>query len=110
MKVKRKCTGPKYFSKKWEMEKATFGRPRFGEKSGQAERSVDLVQKMLGPCETENGANVDGLLHAAASRHKRARQNVQRIQVLEDGRILAKEEKTGRLNDKKRRINYLEGI
>ena len=38
-----------------KMEKATLGRPRFGKKNGQAGRSSDLVQKMLGLCEAENG-------------------------------------------------------
>ena len=59
-----------------EMEKATTWRPRSGKKSGQAGRSVDLVQKMLGLCETENGTEIVELSQAGAGWHKRARENV----------------------------------
>ena len=34
------------------------------------------MQEMLGPCEAENGTNIDELLQAGAVRHKRARQDV----------------------------------
>ena len=47
-----------------------------GKKNGNTGRSVDLVQKMLGLCETEDGTKIDELLRAGASWHKRARQNV----------------------------------
>ena len=37
MKMRGKCTGPKYLSLFFGIvEKSTFGRPRFGKKSGQA--------------------------------------------------------------------------
>ena len=42
-------------------------------KNGQAGRSSDLVQKMLVLCETESGTQIDELLQAGASGHKRAR-------------------------------------
>ena len=58
------------------MEKATFGRTRYGNKNGQAGSSFDLVQKMFGLRETENGTEIDELLQAGASGHKRAQQNV----------------------------------
>ena len=60
----------------WEVVKATFGRTRYGEKNGQAGRSFDLVQRMFGLCETENGTEIDELLQVGASGHKRARQDV----------------------------------
>ena len=59
-----------------KMEKATSGRPRYSKKNGQTGRSLDSVQKMLGPCETENGTKIDELLQAGASGYKRVRQNV----------------------------------
>ena len=83
------------------MEKATSGRPRFGKKSGQAGRSSDLVQKMLGLCEAENGTQIDELLQAGACWHKERGKMLKRIQILEDGRVPAKEAKTGRLKDKR---------
>ena len=39
-----------------KMEKVAHGRTRHGKESGQAGRRFDLVQKMLGLCATENGA------------------------------------------------------
>ena len=60
----------KYLSKFfWKMVKATFGRTRFGEKSGQTGRSADMVQEMLGLCEAENGTHIDERLQDRASRH-----------------------------------------
>ena len=53
-----------------KMLKATFGRPRYRKKNGQAGRSSDLVQKVLGLCEAENGTHIDELLQAGASAQK----------------------------------------
>ena len=52
-----------------------------------------MVQKLFGPCEAKNGTQIEELLYAGASGRKRVRQNVllKGIQVLEDGRIPAKE-------------------
>ena len=69
MKMKGKCTRQKHLSIFWKLWKATFGRPRFGKKSGQA-------GWMLGLCERENGTKIDEQLQAGASRHKRVQQDV----------------------------------
>ena len=58
-----------------KLEKATFRRTRYGKKCGQGVRSLDLLQIMLGLCETENGTKIDELLQARASGHKRVRQD-----------------------------------
>ena len=60
-----------------KMVKATYGRTRHGKKNGQAGRSLDLVQTMLGLCEAENGTQTDELLQARAGGPKRAWQNVE---------------------------------
>ena len=52
---------------------------------------------MLKLHEAKNGTEIDELLQARASGHKM----FERIQVLEDGRVPAKEGKIGKLNDKK---------
>ena len=44
---------------------------------------------MLGLCEAENGTKIDELLQAGASGTKEHEQMLNRIQVLEDGRVLA---------------------
>ena len=48
--------------KDWKMEKATLGRPRFGQKNGQAGRSFDVAQKVFGICEAKNGTKTNELL------------------------------------------------
>ena len=73
------------------MGKVTFGRPRFGKKSGQA-------GWMLGLCEKENGTKIDEQLQAGASGHQRVRQD---IETNSDSGFLPKRLKTGRLKDKK---------
>ena len=59
-----------------KMGKATSGRTRCGKNIRKAGRCLDLVQKMLGLCETKNGTKIE-LLHAGESRHKRVRQDVE---------------------------------
>ena len=87
------------------MEKATFGRPRYGKKKG---RSFDLVQKVLGLCETENGTKNDELLEAGASGHKEQGNILKRIHVLDDGRIPAKEARNWKIEGQKRRTTRKE--
>ena len=60
-----------------KMVKETPGKPRFGEKNGYAGGGCDLVQKMLGIRETENGTKIDELLQARTSGHKRPSQDVE---------------------------------
>ena len=43
--------------------------------NGQTGKDADLVQKMFGLCEARSGPEIEELLQAGASRHKRARQN-----------------------------------
>ena len=50
-----------------------------------------MVQKMLGLCETENGTQTVELLQAEQVGTKEHGKMLDRIQVLEDGRIPAKE-------------------
>ena len=75
MKMQGKCTRPKYLAFWVKMWKATCGRTRHGKKNGPAGRILDLVQKKLGICATENGTKTDELLQAGASRHRRVRQD-----------------------------------
>ena len=57
-----------------KMVKATFRRPRFGKKSRQAGRNIDVVQEML--CEAENETKIVELLQARASEHQGIWQDV----------------------------------
>ena len=66
-----------YWNNLGEMVKTTYGRTRCGKKNRQAGRRFGLVEKMLGLCTTENGPQIDELLQARASGHKRAWQNVE---------------------------------
>ena len=50
-----------------EMKKKDERKKMEGTKNGQAERSVDLVQNMLGLCTAENETKTDELLQAGAS-------------------------------------------
>ena len=75
-----------------KMEQAAYGRTRYGKKNGQAGRSIDLVQKMLGLCATKNGTKTDEPLQAGEKAGTEEYGKMfKRIQVLEDGRIHAKE-------------------
>ena len=60
-----------------KMVEETLGKPRFGEKNGCAGGGSDLVQKMLGTRETENGTKIDELFQARTSGHKRTSQDVE---------------------------------
>ena len=59
---------------------------------------------MLRPCETEDGTQIAELLQAQAS----GRKMIKRIQILEDGRVPAKEAKDWKIEGKKRRITRKE--
>ena len=84
------------------MGNATHGRTRYGKKNGQAERSFDLVQIVLGLRTTENGTTTDELLQAGASGHKRAWQRVQTFfRFLKMAGSLPRRQRIGRLKDKK---------
>ena len=70
MKMPGKCTGPKYLSENSNKNRESdILEPRFGKENGQTGWSSDLVQKMLGFYEAENGTKVDERLQARASRH-----------------------------------------
>ena len=88
------------------MEKATCGRTRCGKKNGQARRSFDLVPKMLGLWETESGTRTDEPLQTGEGGHDG--KMLKRIQVLEDGRIPAKEARNWKIEGQKRRITRKE--
>ena len=75
-----------------EMVKATPGRPRFGKKSGQPGRSPDVM-------------NCCKLEQAGTNEHGRM---LKRIQILEDGRVLAKEAKNWKIEGQRMRINRKE--
>ena len=64
------------------------GHDMYGKKSGQAGRSINLVQEKLAIRETENRTNIDELLQARASGKM-----LKRIQILEDDSVPAKEAK-----------------
>ena len=74
----RKVHGVKVFVRKvWKMEKATFGRPRFGKRVDRLGRSIDLVQEMHRLCEAENVTQIAALLQARASGHQGIWQDVE---------------------------------
>ena len=50
-----------------------------------------MVQEMLGICEAKNGTETSELLQAGTDGHTRAWGNVEKFQVLEDGRVPATE-------------------
>ena len=62
------------------------------------------MQKMFGLCEATDEAEIDGLLQAGASRHRRARKMLKRIQVFEEGRVPATEARNWKIEGRKRRI------
>ena len=77
-----------------KMRKAIFGRPRFGKKSGQAGRSSDSEQKMLGLCAKKNGTKIDiDCCKPELVGTKEHGKMLKRTQILEDGRVPAKEAK-----------------
>ena len=99
---KANVLGSKCLSKnlgRWE--KATYGRARCGKKNGQAGRSFDLVQNMLGLRTTENGTLTDDCCKLEPSGYQRVRQDVKTIS---DSRRrqgpCSKRQITGRLMDK----------
>ena len=60
------------------------------------------MQKILGLCEANNGTEVDELLQAVASRHKRVRQDVEtNSSSLKMARSLPRRQETGGLSGKK---------
>ena len=63
-----------------------------------------MVQKVFGIREGKNGAEIEELLQAGASRHKREQKMINRIQVLEDGRVPAKEARNWKIEGQKKRI------
>ena len=85
-----------------KMGKAICGRTRCGKKNGQAGLNFDLVQKMLGLCKAEDGTEIDELLQAGASRHKRVRQDVEKkFRSLKTAGSLPRMRGIGRLKDKR---------
>ena len=63
---------------------------------------------LLSLCETENGTEIDELLQAGASEHKRAWTMLKRIEVLEDGRVPSNDAKHWKIKRQKRRITTKE--
>ena len=70
--------------------------------------SSDLVQKMLGLCEAENGTKVDEVLQARASRQKSVARCRNGFRFSKTAGFLPKRPKIGRLKEKEE--NYLEGL
>ena len=64
------------------------------------------MQKMFWLRATNNGTTTDELLQVGASGHKRIRNMLKRIQVLEGGRIFANEARNWKLEGQKRRKGY----
>ena len=63
---------------------------------------------MLRLCEREDGTNIAELLQTRASGTKEHGKMIKRIQILEDGRVPAKEAKDSMVEGKKRRITRKE--
>ena len=110
MMMPGKCTGPTYSSKKcWTMEKASPGGHDLVRRLDRTRGGPDLVQKMLRLCATKNGTEMDELLQAAAGRHKRARQDVEKYPDLRRRQgVPAKGANTVGLRGKEK--DYWEGI
>ena len=101
MKNTRKMHRAKSTCQKYgNMEKATFGRPRYGKKNVQAGRSSDLVQKTLGHCDRENGTEIDELPQAQASGHKRVRQDSIEVRFVKTAGPQPGKQGIGRSKDK----------
>ena len=97
MKMKGKCTGPKYLAK-------NSGRWCKRHMGGHAGRSFDLVQKMPGLCATENGTQIDEPPQAAEKvGTKDYGRMLKRILVLEKGRILNEKAGNWEIEGQKRR-------
>ena len=71
---------------------------------------LNLVQEMRGLCEAKDGTEIDDLLQAGASRHKRARQDVKTNSGprKEDGRIPAKKARDRKIEGQQSRITWKE--
>ena len=61
------------------------------------------MQKLLGPCETENGTKIDEVLQVGAKGKM-----LKRIQILEDGSVFAKEARNWKIEGQKRRTTRKE--
>ena len=104
MKLQGTCTGPKYlsfFEGKWESDIC-------GKKNGQARRCLDLVQKMLGICETKNGTKIMNCRKPEQVGTKEYGKVLKRIQAVEDGGIPAKEARNWKIEEQKRWIRRKE--
>ena len=67
-----------------------------------------MVQKVFGICEAKNGTETDELLHTGTNGHRRIGKMMKRIQILEEGRVPAKETKNWRIEGEKKRITRKE--
>ena len=65
-------------------------------------RSFDLVQKIFGLCETENGTKLMICFRREQVGTKEYGKMLKRIQVLEEGRISAKEARNWKIEEQKR--------
>ena len=67
-----------------------------------------MVQKVFGIYEAKNGTDTDELLQTGKDGHQRIWQDVEEIQILEEGRVPAKETKNWRIEGEKKRITRKE--
>ena len=58
------------------------------------------MQKMLGPCEAENGTKIDALLQAGASGHKGVRQDAIEVRSLKTAGFQPGKDNRGELLDR----------
>ena len=63
-----------------------------------------MVQKVFGICEAKNGTETDELLQAGTKGHRRIGKMMKRIQILEEGRVPAKETKDWRIEGEKKKL------
>ena len=109
MKMKGKCTRQKYLSIILENGESDIWEAAICKKSGQAGWSSDLVQKMLGLCETEKmGPKLTNSCKPEQVGTKEYGKILKRIQTLEDGRVPAKEAENRKIEGQKRRISRKE--
>ena len=88
------------------MVKATYGRTRLGEKGGQAEISLDLVHKNCsGYARQKVGPKMMNYCKLEQVGTKEHGKILKRIQVLEEGRVKAKEAKKMRISRTKEKVH-----
>ena len=109
VKMPGKCEGPKFLSTiygKWR--KKYLGGHDLVRRVDRQGRGSDMEKKVFGLCEAKNGTKTDEYLQAGTDGYPWVSKMLKIIQVLEDGRVPAKEARSWRIERQKRRITRKE--